>query len=488
MAAASDLIDQVSAHLSAFVERMRDETEAYGADAAALVSAAERTLRGGKRLRARFCHAGWASVASLHGNTVEPGSLWDACAALEIFQSAALVHDDLIDNSDTRRGRPAAHRAFETAHAQQGLERRPGSVRPVVRSAARRSPGGLERRSAGVRASPASRHADAVRAEYARMRRDVTIGQFLDIAEESAWSVNDDADHAERALRVVSLKAARYSVEQPLLIGAALAGADQAQRTALRAFGHPLGMAFQLRDDVLGVFGDERVTGKPAGDDLREGKRTLLIAWTREALAAPGRRLVDELLGDPQLTPDQIASLQATIAESGALARVERLIADYAADGEAALSGAPLDAEALELLRATRRGRDRSAPPEPAAGAQASARATRRTSLLCPSRSAAIGERPIDSSSSSSQSMTSSSEKPASFSTMIVPRSAGSGRSSCRNTAGTANGPFLREPTRCCSSKRRCTRPSGSPRISTSSGRVSHSSGAGAVSVPDTQP
>ena len=158
-------------------------------------------------------------------------------------------------------------------------------------------------------------------------------------------------EHAERALRVVSLKAARYSVEQPLLIGAALAGADQAQRTALRAFGHPLGMAFQLRDDVLGVFGDERVTGKPAGDDLREGKRTLLIAWTREALAAPGRRLVDELLGDPQLTGDQIASLQATIAESGALARVERLIAGYAADGEAALRGAPLDADALELLR-----------------------------------------------------------------------------------------------------------------------------------------
>ncbi len=350
MAARSDLNDQVSARLTAFVERMRDETEPYGPDAATLVSAAESTLRGGKRLRARFCHAGWAAVAGRRGTAVEPAGLWDACAALEVFQSAALVHDDLIDNSDTRRGRPAAHRALEASHAEQGWS---GNAVEFGRAAAvllgdllvAWSDDLLE---AGLTGVP---HAEAVRAEYARMRRDVTIGQFLDIAEESAWSVNDDAEHAERALRVVSLKAARYSVEQPLLIGAALAGADQAQRTALRAFGHPLGMAFQLRDDVLGVFGDERVTGKPAGDDLREGKRTLLIAWTREALAAPGRRLVDELLGDPQLTGDQIASLQATIAESGALARVERLIAGYAADGEAALRGAPLDADALELLR-----------------------------------------------------------------------------------------------------------------------------------------
>jgi len=163
--------------------------------------------------------------------------------------------------------------------------------------------------------------------------------------------VSDDDSHAERALRVVSLKAARYSVEQPLLIGAAIAGADEVQQAALRAFGHPLGMAFQLRDDVLGVFGDEQLTGKPAGDDLREGKRTLLIAWTRQALAPQGRRVVDELLGDPLLTPDQVASLQAIITESGALDRMEQLITEYAAGGEAALQDAPLDARALELLR-----------------------------------------------------------------------------------------------------------------------------------------
>lgn len=354
MASSSPVIDQVSARLDAFVARMREETAAYGPDASAFVSAAEETLRGGKRLRARFCHAGWAAVAGLDGVRDEPSALWDACAALEVFQSAALVHDDLIDNSDTRRGRPSAHRALEASHVGQGWS---GSAVDFGRAAAvllgdllvAWSDDLLE---AGIAVSA---HAPAVRAEYARMRRDVTIGQFLDIAEESAWSVSDDDGHAERALRVVSLKAARYSVEQPLLIGAAVAGADEAQQAALRAFGHPLGMAFQLRDDVLGVFGDERVTGKPTGDDLREGKRTLLIAWTRQALAPHGRRLVDELLGDPQLTADQIASLQAIITESGALNRMEQLISEYAASGEAALSDAPLDADALDLLRALAR-------------------------------------------------------------------------------------------------------------------------------------
>lgn len=183
------------------------------------------------------------------------------------------------------------------------------------------------------------------------MRRDVTVGQFLDIAEESAWAVNDDSTHADRALRVASLKSARYSIEQPLAIGAALAGADQDQLDALRAFGHPVGMAFQLRDDVLGVFGDSAVTGKPAGDDLREGKRTVLVALTRESLDPSSRRLMDKMLGDPELTAEQVSSLQATIAGSGALDRVEEMITGYAHAADRALTGARLDDATVGDLR-----------------------------------------------------------------------------------------------------------------------------------------
>lgn len=276
----------------------------------------------------------------------------DVAAALEIFHAAALVHDDLIDNSDTRRGRPAAHRSLEAGHRDRGWT---GDAAGFGRSAAILLGDLLVAWSDDLledglgTLSPA--RAAAVRSEYARMRRDVTVGQYLDIAEESAWVTEPDEHHADRALRVASYKSARYSVQQPLTIGAATAGADDGQLAALRTFGHPLGMAFQLRDDVLGVFGEEAVTGKPTGDDLREGKRTVLVAYMREQLAPGARRVVDELLGDPALDAAQVASLQQTIRDTGALDRVEQLIADYAHQADRALSGARLDNAAVSRLR-----------------------------------------------------------------------------------------------------------------------------------------
>lgn len=351
MAAPSSVADAVAARVESLLKRMRTEAGESGEDAIAFVDAAARTLGGGKRLRARFCRTGWASVARFADpRTVESDALWDLCASLEIFQSAALVHDDLIDNSDTRRGAPAAHRALENTHRSAGWG---GDAAGYGRSAAVLLGDLLVAWSDDLleHALTDHPHAAAVRSEYARMRRDVTVGQFLDIVEESAWTVHPAAEHAERALRVASLKSARYSIEQPLVLGARLAGADDAQVRALRAFGHPVGMAFQLRDDVLGVFGDAEVTGKPAGDDLREGKRTVLIALTRQAIATTARSVLDELLGDPGLTPDQVASLQATIVASGALTRVEEMIADYASRADRALSGTPLDNAAVSELR-----------------------------------------------------------------------------------------------------------------------------------------
>lgn len=347
----SPVIDAVAARLESFLEAMRREASDYGPDAAALLEVGAGTLVGGKRLRARFAHAGWRSIARFHGrDAAETDAVWGVCAALEIFQSAALVHDDLIDNSDTRRGRPAAHRALEAAHRDAGWS---GDAEAFGRAGAVLLGDLLISWSDDLLEQALDGHprARAVRAEYARMRRDVTVGQFLDVAEESAWSVNPDDTHAERALRVVSLKSARYSIEQPLILGAALAGADDEQLAALRAFGHPVGMAFQLRDDVLGVFGDASVTGKPAGDDLREGKRTVLIALTREALDAPARTVLDELLGDPGLTPEQIGFLQTAIADSGALEHAERMIAEHAQTADRALRGAPLDNAAVGELR-----------------------------------------------------------------------------------------------------------------------------------------
>ncbi|WP_404432479.1 polyprenyl synthetase family protein [Microbacterium lacus] len=340
-----------------FLSDQRRATADFGDEAGLLINAGAAALSGGKRLRGRFCIAGWEAVteAAAPSTSVDseaPGEVLAAAAALETFHAAALVHDDVIDNSDTRRGRPAAHRALEASHRNAGWQ---GDAAAFGRSGAillgdllvAWSDDLLEE---GLALTDADRAA-AARAEYATMRREVTIGQFLDIAEESAYRSEPDERHAERALRVASLKSARYSIQQPLAIGAALAGADAAQATALAAFGHPLGMAFQLRDDVLGVFGDEIETGKPSGDDLREGKRTVLIAYAREAMPLPARRIVDELIGDPTLDAGQVASLQQIIVDTGALSRVETLIADYAREAERSLSGARLGNHAVGRLR-----------------------------------------------------------------------------------------------------------------------------------------
>lgn len=352
MSASEAPIEAVSQRLDNFISDQRAGAADLGAEAALLIDSAATSVTGGKRLRGRFCLAGWRAVeeASRPAAT-PPASVIAAAAALEIFHAAALVHDDLIDNSDTRRGRPSAHRALEHLHRRAGWI---GDAAAFGRSAAillgdllvAWSDDLLEE---GLEA--AGTNAGAARREYATMRREVTLGQFLDVAEESAFASESDDRHAERALRVASLKSARYSVQQPLAIGAALAGADAQQRQALAAFGHPLGMAFQLRDDVLGVFGNERETGKPSGDDLREGKRTVLIAYAREVLDTPSRRILDELLGDPHLDEGQIASLQQTIVDSGALERVETLIADFAREADRALVGARLGHAAVSDLR-----------------------------------------------------------------------------------------------------------------------------------------
>jgi geranylgeranyl diphosphate synthase type I len=146
-------------------------------------------------------------------------------------------------------------------------------------------------------------------------------------------------------------KTAKYSIEAPLLIGAAFAGANQSERKALGAFAIPLGLAFQLRDDVLGVFGDPQVTGKPAGDDLREGKRTVLVGLTRETLDGAVGRVFDEMLTSRELSDDQIRFLQQTIVGCGALKKTEDLIEQLGTESMQLLEKIELEAEAKDALR-----------------------------------------------------------------------------------------------------------------------------------------
>ncbi|PJJ72397.1 geranylgeranyl diphosphate synthase type I [Diaminobutyricimonas aerilata] len=317
-------------------------------------------LAGGKRFRALFCYWGWEAVRTAP-TPIDPlpepddrdlPAIVEMCAALEVFHAAALVHDDIMDNSDTRRGLPAAHRRFESIH---GESRWAGSREGYGRSGALLLGDLLlgwsdELLDAGLALLADRTAARATRDEFVRMRTEVTLGQYLDILEEASWRSRPEADLLPRAHRVIVYKSAKYSVEAPLALGAAAAGAAAEQIEAVRAFGLPLGVAYQLRDDLLGVFGDPEVTGKPAGDDLREGKRTVLIALARPALPAGARQLLDELLGDPELDGRQIEVLQTAIRESGAVDKVERIIAHNVDKAKSALMGAPLGPTARAQL------------------------------------------------------------------------------------------------------------------------------------------
>ncbi len=340
------LLDLVQKQLDEFCADRRVEFEAISTDLVPVVDYTNSLLRGGKRFRALFCYWSWA--AALEGAVQQQNEAQRAksasamvgiCASLEMFHAAALVHDDLLDQSDTRRGAPSIHRRFEQLHKESGWVGSPErfGVAGSVLVGDLMLGWSSEIFGNALLDSPNTENESAARAEFSKMRVEVMAGQYLDVLEENAAPTRPIEEAVGRANRVILYKTAKYSIEAPLLIGAAFAGASTATLRGLSAFGIPLGMAFQLRDDVLGVFGDPEVTGKPIGDDLREGKRTVLVALTRQSLLSGSGQLFDELLAQRDLTGEQIAFLQQTIMGSGALAKTERMIEELANESLAAL-------------------------------------------------------------------------------------------------------------------------------------------------------
>jgi geranylgeranyl diphosphate synthase type I len=337
---AADLRDRVRKALEAFLARQAATLDAISEDLGPVADAvAEFLLDGGKRLRPAFCYWGWRGAGGADTDDVVT-----AAACLELLHACALIHDDVMDGSDVRRGRPAMHRRFATLHrGEQWL----GDAEAFGRSAAILlgdlclvwadqlfNTSGLPG-EALLRAAPT----------YDAMRNELMAGQYLDVLEQVLGGGDE-----RRALRVARYKSAKYTIERPLHLGGVLAGARRETLDAYSAYGLPLGEAFQLRDDVLGVFGDPAQTGKPAGDDLREGKRTVLVATATQRATPAQAAVVRRLLGDPRLDDDGVARLREVIAETGALDHVERLIAERSAEAVAALRGAPVADEARRVL------------------------------------------------------------------------------------------------------------------------------------------
>ncbi len=273
---------------------------------------------GGKRLRPAFAYWGHRATGSAHDEAV-----FGPAAAIELLHTFALIHDDVMDRSMTRRGRPSAFVAMADEHREAGFVGDSGWFGVSAATLA----GDLAFVWADelFESRPLEQAAlDRARRVFATLRSEVIAGQYLDLT-----LAGDVRAVEEGASRVALLKSARYTVTRPLLLGAALAPEPLAARVepALMTFGDAVGLAFQMRDDILGVFGDPRLTGKGCLDDLREGKRTVLALRALRLSKSSDRELLARSLGDPQLDEDAAAKCREAIARSGALASVEARIA-----------------------------------------------------------------------------------------------------------------------------------------------------------------
>jgi geranylgeranyl diphosphate synthase, type I len=334
------LITRVDAALRTFLDGRAASLAAVGPELRPVVDAARRiVLHGGKRLRPRFAYWGWRSVRSAAD---DDAALVTAAASLELLHSCALVHDDLIDASGTRRGHPAAHTAFESLHRAEGW---PGDARRFGGAAAILLGDLLLSWADALFAS--AQLGDPAQQVYDKMREFVMAGQYLDVLVQARGGFSTDD-----ALRVVEFKTSKYTVEGPLHLGAGAAGGGPEVLAALTAYALPIGEAFQLRDDVLGVWGDPLETGKPAGDDLLEGKRTLLVALAMQRADTAQADLLCRSLGVRTLDAHQVHQLREVIVKTGALDDVEQRIATRTAEARGGLAAAPIAAEARAALDA----------------------------------------------------------------------------------------------------------------------------------------
>ncbi|MGZ4609417.1 MAG: polyprenyl synthetase family protein [Actinomycetes bacterium] len=336
---AEDLRTRVQKALDDVLAHQTDVLDGVSPDLAPLMDAISDLLRGGKRLRAAFCYWGWRGA----GGPESTGAM-EVAASLELFQAAALIHDDVMDSSDTRRGMPAVHRRFGSLHRGNSWLGSPeafGVAGAVLAGDLCLS--WCDEMYAGAALAPAQ--LERGRPIFDRMRTELMCGQYLDMLEQ----VRAETSVAQ-ARHVIRYKSANYTVAQPLLIGGALADAPAPLLAAYEAYGLALGEAFQLRDDVLGVFGDPGETGKPAGDDLREGKRTVLVAASMAAASPAQAAELRRSLGDPRLDAAGVDRLRALMIDTGALDEVERLIVERCDAAHTALARADVEPAARTVL------------------------------------------------------------------------------------------------------------------------------------------
>ena len=330
------LLSRVNAVLADAIEVNATRWAALQSDLATIFQHIESlVLGGGKRLRPQFAHWGWVAAGGDPMSEQSPR----LGAGIELLHVAALFHDDVIDDAATRRGTTATHRALaEQHHTQQwsGESRRHGEGSAILIGDFTY----VLSDSLMDHLSPAARHI------WHDLRMEMNIGQYLDVLGSSRRT--RDVHEAELICR---MKSAKYTVERPLHLGAVAADANRGQSLMpmMSAYGLAVGDAFQMRDDILGAFGDSEITGKPVGGDFHEGKPTPLLA-NACAMATSSDLAVLEKVGLPGLTNEDISQIQQAVINTGALAVIEQRIASLHDDAVQALDRSQLQGDAYDAL------------------------------------------------------------------------------------------------------------------------------------------
>ena len=324
-------------HLFRFIDR-----KARAADAECLPEEVVAEIRsfisaGGKRIRPLLCVVGWHAA----GGSGDTGAAIRVAGALEMFHAFALIHDDVMDHSSTRRGRPTVHRTLAVQHADRPDAQWLGTSAAILVGDLALVWSDELLHTAGL--SP--EQLAAVLAVIDAMRVELVYGQYLDVL--GTGRPTPDVEHA---LRINRFKSAKYTIERPLHVGAALAGASPEVLDALSAFALPAGEAFQLRDDLLGAFGDPALTGK-VHEDLRDAKHTVLMSLALGAGGPGDRHGLRTLLGRPERDAECISALRAALEASGARTAVEDMISDRCATALRALDTPLITLAAAETLR-----------------------------------------------------------------------------------------------------------------------------------------
>ena len=335
MLSQADLKPRIDAELHAFVRTEADLLETVDPLLAPVGAQLRAAVADGKRIRAAFCYWGWRSA----GQGDSPAMV-RAAAAMELVHAAALVHDDLIDDSLLRRGLPTPHVALREATAKapdpDGAAR---SLALLVGDLLMAWAGQLFT-GCGLPALYLAR----ARPMWSVLARELIAGECLEVLR-----TGTETDPQE-SLAIVRYKTAKYTVEHPLQIGGRLGGASPRTLGVFTDYGIPLGEAFQLRDDLLAVFGDPAVTGKSNLDDLVAARPTALVAFARQGAAPRDRRVLDRVLGRDDLGAADLAEIRSILQRSGARGRVEQLIAQRVRRARAAVAGAALPRSAAEAL------------------------------------------------------------------------------------------------------------------------------------------